>query len=247
MPKIFISHSIKDKKIVEEFVDTILKLGLKIKSTNIYCSSLASHGTHSNGDWLKSIKRKIKTYDLVIFILSKDFLKSEICLIEMGAAWIRDKDTILLTVENMNLGKLKYLYNTKKIEDLRKGSNLDNFKDTMSKQYGIKLVEVSEWNGHKNDFLSQGKKFKKPGSNSKKIKTINKANKLSEKEMIILRTIYTPPAYSLSPPIISSKSNIRKPAADILIQGLVQKKYLKNVGSDLQLEEKAVKLLEGIE
>ncbi len=246
MPRIFISHSVKDKKVVQEFVNTILKLGLKIKSTNIYCSSLAGHGTQSNGDWLKSIKHKLKSYDLIIFILFKNFLKSEICIIEMGAAWMWDVDPILLRVENMNLGRLKYLYNTKTIEDLRKGSNLDNFKESVVK-YGMKGSGVAEWNGHRNEFLSRSKKFKKTFSTSKKTKTIKKSNSLSEKEMIILRAIYNSPGHSLSPTSISIRTRIPKPAVDILINTSVNSGFLENVGSDYQLTEKAVKLLAGIE
>ena len=41
---IFISHSSKDKKLVDVFVDTILRLGIGFKDNDIFCTSIEGLG-----------------------------------------------------------------------------------------------------------------------------------------------------------------------------------------------------------
>ncbi len=83
--KIFISHSTKDKEIVEEFVDLVEHLGLR--KENIFCTSFDEYSIELGENFLDRIKKELKNNPLVIFMFSDNFFKSEICLCEMGATW----------------------------------------------------------------------------------------------------------------------------------------------------------------
>mgnify|MGYP002554713353 FL=1 len=85
--KIFISHSSKDKAIIDAFIDKILILGLGFKTEDIASTSREDTGVITGNDIREFIKNNISTSDYVFFMLSKNYRLSEICLNEMGAAW----------------------------------------------------------------------------------------------------------------------------------------------------------------
>jgi hypothetical protein len=86
--KIFISHSSKDAPIVKKFIDHVLKLGLGITNEEIFCTSADGIGVKSGEDFKKRIYEELKNAKMVIQILTKNYRTSEICLNEMGAAWV---------------------------------------------------------------------------------------------------------------------------------------------------------------
>ncbi len=93
--KIFISHSSKDKQIVDIFVDKLLHLGLQIDPNDVAYTSREETGVGTGEDIRKFIKENISTCDFVFFMISENYKKSEICLNEMGAAWATDRTVIL--------------------------------------------------------------------------------------------------------------------------------------------------------
>lgn len=87
--KVFISHSIKDKDIVIEFVDLLESIGMQ--STQIFCTSVDEYSIPIGDNYLDALKNEIKSNTLVIFVMSQNFSDSSICLCEMGAAWALSK------------------------------------------------------------------------------------------------------------------------------------------------------------
>lgn len=57
---IFISHSSKDKAIVQLFVDDVLQLGAGIKPEQIFCTSIEDMGIKNGDDIRKHIHQNIK-------------------------------------------------------------------------------------------------------------------------------------------------------------------------------------------
>jgi len=82
---IFISHSSKDKAIVQLFVDDVLQLGAGIKPEQIFCTSIEDMGIKNGDDIRKHIHQNIKNADYSFLLISNNYKKSEICLNEMGA------------------------------------------------------------------------------------------------------------------------------------------------------------------
>lgn len=86
--KIFISHSSKDITIVEAFVDKVLKLGMGVIADRIFCTSMPGHGISSGSDIPDMLREEVREAGLAFLFISKNYKASEVCLNEMGAAWI---------------------------------------------------------------------------------------------------------------------------------------------------------------
>ncbi|MGK4098523.1 MULTISPECIES: toll/interleukin-1 receptor domain-containing protein [Bacillus] len=85
MPKIFISHSTKDAEtIVKPFIE-MLVMGLDIARRDIYSTS--DHDIPTGEDFPNHIKTNIQSTELVVMILTENYMNSHFCLNEMGAAW----------------------------------------------------------------------------------------------------------------------------------------------------------------
>jgi len=96
--KIFISHSSKDEKYVKPFVEYVLRLGLDIDSSRIFCTSVNGHGI-TVGEYIPdSIRTEIHKAGIVLLFLSKNYKNSEICLNEMGAAWVLLEKTQVIPI-----------------------------------------------------------------------------------------------------------------------------------------------------
>jgi hypothetical protein len=94
--KIFISHSSEDVEIVELFIDKVLKLGLGILQDRIFCTSMEGHRV-SGGQYIPDrLKAEIHKASLVFLFISKSYKTSEVCLNELGAAWVTlDKGKVI--------------------------------------------------------------------------------------------------------------------------------------------------------
>ncbi len=85
--KIFISHSAKDLKHIQSFVDDVLKLGLDIPQSRIFCSSIEGQGIIA-GEYIPDrLHNEINNACLALLFISKNYRSSEVCLNESGAAW----------------------------------------------------------------------------------------------------------------------------------------------------------------
>lgn len=100
--KIFISHCSKDKKLVQKFIDHVLILGLEIGREEIFCTSLDGMGIKSGEDFKKAIYNELEGAKVVMQIITKNYKTSEVCLNEMGAAWLMKSTVIPLVAPPFN-------------------------------------------------------------------------------------------------------------------------------------------------
>ncbi len=86
MKGIFISHSTKNRQLVEQFVE-FLKLGMGIDNGRIFCTSI--NGTLPTGtNFVEVISREVQEREMVIALITPEYLESRFCMMELGAAWI---------------------------------------------------------------------------------------------------------------------------------------------------------------
>lgn len=91
MKKIFISHSSKDKQMVLELVD-FLQLGMGIAGGQIYCTTIA--GMPRLGcEFMQDIRDKMNESDVFISVITENYLKSQMCLMELGIAWFLSRES----------------------------------------------------------------------------------------------------------------------------------------------------------
>lgn len=109
--KIFISHSNKDIKIIDAFVEKILILGLEISSERIFCTSMDGNGVQSGQYIPDRLREEIHKSSLALLFISKNYKSSEICLNEVGAAWVTlEKESVIpLLFPDIDFNELGFL------------------------------------------------------------------------------------------------------------------------------------------
>jgi|GEM_PF-5762850 len=160
LTKFFISHSEKDKKIVESFIKEIL-IGNFAIDDEIYCTSVSGMRNNPGDDWQKKIEKKLKESKIFLAFVSEKYKKSEICQNELGAAWILKKQIIPLVIKPMNFKNMGFLLNRKHAEKIDDGKGLDRLKDQFQKQLNIKNVKSDKWTERKEDFIKKIRKILK--------------------------------------------------------------------------------------
>lgn len=91
MKKLFISHSSKNKVIANHLISYLERLGLEHK--NMFCSSSISQGAKNGEDLNFRIGKAIKDSNLIIYLISRDFLKSSYCIEELGVGWYLSQES----------------------------------------------------------------------------------------------------------------------------------------------------------
>ena len=59
MSGVFVSHAFADKSLVDEFVDTVIRLGCALKSEDIFYSSGEDTGIPTGSDLLNHVRGKV--------------------------------------------------------------------------------------------------------------------------------------------------------------------------------------------
>ena len=150
--KIFVSHSSKDKEIVSEFCDRILRLGIGINANDIFCTSIEDMDIKNGEDIRNHIKRNILSADFSFLLISDNYKKSEICLNEMGAVWTNDGNVRYYLLPNTGFDKIGWLCDTKKAEQLTSEIALDKLYKELTTFY--KLDEAFEtWSTQRVTFI----------------------------------------------------------------------------------------------
>lgn len=157
---IFISHSSKDKAIVEEFVDEILQLGMGIDAKRISCTSIEEMGIPNGTKMREWIQEKIVDCKVAFLMISPNYKKSEICLNEMGAVWALDKDVKILLLPGIEYGNFGWLEEIRQAGHIESEGVLDQLYDDFKEEFGSDK-KISEWGRHKKKFLDYCRKLPK--------------------------------------------------------------------------------------
>lgn len=156
--KIFVSHCSKNKDMCNKFVELIKLIG--VTNEQIYYSSYEETGSKYLQDCLDSIEEEFNKNDLlVIFMLSREFYKSDICIAETGATWVLCKNNyipvILPPYSYSNIkGVVRNTQNGLLLYGQDISTKLEQFKETIEKFLNIeKKVSTTEWDRKKIEFI----------------------------------------------------------------------------------------------
>jgi len=160
-PKIFISHSEKDFAYVSKFVELLEKIGVKQK--HLFCSSVAGYqipmSDNDEDDIYKYLREQFQDHELfVIYILSKDYYKSPVCLNEMGTAWVLKTAYQSILLPNTDFSKVKGVVNPRKIsfklDDVEQRQyRLTELRDTIISKLLLPMSDHTIWERQRNEFL----------------------------------------------------------------------------------------------
>ena len=136
--KIFISHSSKDKEIVDSFV-TLLTRGGGIAQDDIFCTSIDGMKITNGEDIRKHIQENVNYTDFAILLLSKNYKGSEICLNEMGAVWAIDKRVKAYVFPDLQEESVGWLINNNAAEKLNDPTALASLYEELQQFYKLPL------------------------------------------------------------------------------------------------------------
>lgn len=157
---IFISHASKDKIIAVAFVDIILHGGLSVPIDQIFCVSTDGTKIKSGTDWRNSISQSLSSAKLNFLLITPNYKESEVCLNEMGAAWVTSAMVLALIVEPINYKTVGVIQEPNQIEKLLDEKSLDRIKDIVQDTLRIPstLIKSDRWTAKKTEFISKVQK-----------------------------------------------------------------------------------------
>ena len=162
--KIFISHSSKDVKVVEEFVDLLETIGLD--SNQIFCSSLSGYGIPLGENFIECLKSELSDSNtMVVFMLSENFYKSPVSMCEMGATWIQSKEHIPVLIPPF---KFEDIAGTLKLTQgfmINDSMKWNEFKDNILQTFGLEDLSDSVWERKRDRAIARINEFVTLGGN----------------------------------------------------------------------------------
>ncbi|MCZ4223305.1 toll/interleukin-1 receptor domain-containing protein [Pedobacter rhodius] len=150
---IFISHSSKDEPIVSAFIDKILTVGLGISREKIFYTSAKDTGIKSGSDFKAAIKDNMKNAVAVIQIITSNYKESEICLNEMGAAWVLSDNVIPFILDGIRFDNVGFIHNTTQLLKLNSADDLFKFQDDHDELYEGRRIKQSNYHKQVNEFI----------------------------------------------------------------------------------------------
>lgn len=152
---LFISHSSEDKEIVSLFVDKLLIAGCGISQDDIFFTSNEDTGVNNGEDIPSAIKDSISDSAIFFMMVSDNYKKSEVCLNEMGAAWILESvRKCILLLPNIGFEKIGWLMSLRKGTKITDDQGLDAICDILKDCLDLK-VKTATWNKNKQEFLKE--------------------------------------------------------------------------------------------
>ncbi len=152
MPRIFVSHAAKDEALVEEFVE-LLQVGVGIHPDDVFCSSLPGMDIPTGSAFIEYIKSQVQNPELVILVISTEFLKSQFCHNEVGATWALSLPVFPILVPPVEYGDVRgVLFGTQasRIEDKEK---LNDLRGDLTERLKLAPLRTSHWERKRDKFL----------------------------------------------------------------------------------------------
>ena len=159
---IFISHSKKDEIIVECFLENILINGMGVPKNNIFCTSIQGMDIKSGEDFKERIKKEITSADIIIQIISDNYKESEICLNEMGAAWVLGALVIPFILPPISFSNVGFIHNTTQLLRLNERDHLSKFRNDHINTFATSPLDEDQYNKCIDSFFKTLSPFEQP-------------------------------------------------------------------------------------
>lgn len=149
-PKLFISHSEKDKAFVEKFVTMLEQIG--VKQEHLFCSSIVGYcipqGSGNIYDYIRNEMNRDNLF--VIMMLSDNYYSSPVCLNEMGAAWVNRAKYQTILLPGFDFNEIEGAIDPRdisfKIDDkTNRNHALNELKDNIIQHLELNSIDHSLW------------------------------------------------------------------------------------------------------
>ncbi|MBY0206785.1 toll/interleukin-1 receptor domain-containing protein [Paenibacillus cucumis (ex Kampfer et al. 2016)] len=132
MPKIFISHASVDERFVTPLVDFLQSQFSLVRDDFFYTSD---EELNPGEDWVNAIEVGMKEANLIIPIITPNYMESQFCLCELGAAWINNKNLVPVVIPPLDYRALQSTpYRSKQVITLNSRDGLNRLFDAFTRR-----------------------------------------------------------------------------------------------------------------
>lgn len=162
--KIFLSHSYSDKDLAIRIVEKLLLKIFEInKQNDIFFTSKRETGIESSINWRGNIKTNLQDCNIFIALITTNFKESEMCLAEIGAAWVLNKKVYPLIIPPIKYENFSPVIAELQADSLLKREDIESFINSLQEQLKdmFEINRQSDINNSKiiNAFLNSTKKY----------------------------------------------------------------------------------------
>lgn len=150
---IFLSHAVADKDIAAEFT-RLLGTGLEVTGREVFCSSLPGRTIPGGFNFIEHIKDNLESSKVVILLVTDNYLASQFCLAEAGAAWISKDLVIPIVVPPFTRARLSATLSIKQAWKINDDDDLNSVADDVRAALGI-ATNHGQWGAEKKAFLNR--------------------------------------------------------------------------------------------
>ena len=154
MATVFISHAAKNGALVEEFVD-LLHVGIGVHPDDLFCSSLPGMNIPTGAAFVSHVKAQVTNPDLVLLIISSEFLKSQFCQHEVGASWALSLPIYPMIVPPLDYADMRGVLAGTQMAKLGDKESLNDLRDDLTEKLGLKPYRTSHWERKRDKFLTR--------------------------------------------------------------------------------------------
>ena len=159
-PKVFISHSSRDKQHVELIVQLLREMGLK--QNMVFCSSVPGYDIGLSQDIFQTLLNMFSEHELfMIFVHSNNYYASAVSLNEMGAAWALKSKFCSFLLPEFEFANMKGVVNSSTISikmdtERREVQNrLNQLYDEIASCFEIERNTSIVWENARDEFIDK--------------------------------------------------------------------------------------------
>lgn len=164
--KIFISHSEKDKDIVDSFISLLHDIGIpkptSDKEGRIFCSSSDSYAIPLRENNIEYIKSQLDSTDNILSIImySNNYMNSPACLNEAGAIWIKSIPYQPIILPDFSFDEIKGFLNPNITGfEISNKSRLNDFQEQLLQSFNLPAINYNVWEHERDKFLKEIQKY----------------------------------------------------------------------------------------
>lgn len=137
--RIFLSHTTPDKAIANQLIKLFEKIG--ISKNDIFYTARRVTGIRSGKVWRDQLKEQLKSTEIFISLISEDYQQSEVCICEMGGAWVLDKLIHVVYKPPISTANFSTILSGLQANNYRSREEIQSFIEQLSDDY-LELYDI---------------------------------------------------------------------------------------------------------
>ena len=151
---VFVSHATIDRDLVAAIVD-LIEDGIGVPESEIFCSSLDGYGIPTGENFINHVKAEIQEPKVVILVLTPSYFKSNFCLCEMGAAWVKTHKMFPILVPPLTYADVKDVLTSTQAAKIEDDIKYNELREHLVDVLGFDSKSNTKWDIKRKAFLKK--------------------------------------------------------------------------------------------